>query len=178
MKMLPELLIINCQNIICSKVENISWLDSLNYSAMSLRKLPEAFGLTAQKSWFHHLIDTKANTNYLYHAPDVSYYGIYQMHEYDRKGFLSWYETVTKKEVFGNRRVLESYCQADATVLREACRTFRKHFLQIGNIEVFLESLTIASASNKVFRKEFLQPDRINLIPVGDYTDNRNQSKK
>jgi G:T-mismatch repair DNA endonuclease (very short patch repair protein) len=83
-----------------------------------------------------------------------------------------------KDQVFDNRRVLESYCQADVTVLREACRTFRKHFLQIGNVEVFLESMTIVSACNKVFRKKFLRPDSIGIIPVGGYTDNRRQSKK
>lgn len=69
-------------------------------------------------------------------------------------------------EVFDTRRVLERYCQTDVTVLREACRTFRKHFLQIGNVEVFLESMNIASVCNKLFRKNFLQPDRIGIIPV------------
>jgi hypothetical protein len=88
------------------------------------------------------------------------------MHKSERKVFLSWYETFAKKEVFDKRRVLESNCQADMTVLREACRTFRKHFLQIGNVEAFLEIMTIASACNKVFRKKFFQPDRIGLIPV------------
>jgi hypothetical protein len=38
--------------------------------------------------------------------------------------------------------------------------------------------MTISSACNKGFRKKFLQPDRIGLIPVGGYTDNRKQSKK
>jgi hypothetical protein len=47
------------------------------------------------------------------------------MHESERKEFLSWYETVVKKEVFDNRRVLGSYCQGDVKVLREACRKFR-----------------------------------------------------
>jgi hypothetical protein len=74
--------------------------------------------------------------------------------------------------------MLESYCQADVTVLREARRTFRKHFLQIGNVEVFLESMTIASVCSKVFCKKCLQPVRIGLIPVGGYTDYRKQSKK
>ena len=100
------------------------------------------------------------------------------MHESGRKEFLSWYETVVKKEEFDKRRMLECYCQAHVTVLREACRTFRKHFLQIGNLEVFLESMKIASACNIVFRKNFLQPDRIGVIPVGGYTDNRRQRKK
>ena len=48
MKSLPEL-IMNGQKIMCLKTENVTWLDSLNYLAMPLKKLPEAFGLTAQK---------------------------------------------------------------------------------------------------------------------------------
>ena len=50
MKLLPEHLILNWQKIMCLNVENVTWLDSLNYLAMPLRKLLEAFGLTAQKS--------------------------------------------------------------------------------------------------------------------------------
>jgi hypothetical protein len=46
MKSLPELLIMNGQKIMCLKVENVPWLDSLNYLAMPLRKLTETFGLT------------------------------------------------------------------------------------------------------------------------------------
>lgn len=105
--------------------------------------------------------------NYVCPAPDVLYYGIDQLQESERKEFLVWHEKVAKKEVFDNRRVFESYCQADVTVLREACRTFHKHLPQIGNVGVFLERMTIASASNKVFRKKFIQLDRIGLLPVG-----------
>jgi len=39
--------------------------------------------------------------------------------------------------------------------------------MQIGNIEFFLESITFASASNKVLLKRFLQPDTKILIPIG-----------
>jgi hypothetical protein len=44
MKSLASLLIMN-GHIICLKVENVTWLEGLKYLAMSLRKLPEAFGL-------------------------------------------------------------------------------------------------------------------------------------
>jgi len=50
--------------------------------------------------------------------------------------------------------------------------------MQIGNPDVFLESITIAMACNKVLRKRFLQPDNIGLIPTGGYTYNKNYSKK
>ena len=45
-------------------------------------------------------------------------------------------------------------------------------------IEVFLESLTIASACNKVSRRKFFKPDTIGLIPTGGYTCNNQYSKK
>jgi hypothetical protein len=151
MKVMPDLLIMNGQKIMCLKVENVTCLESFNYLAMPLRNLPEAFGLSDQKSWY--LLNTAQHMNYVGPAPDVSYYCVDEMRDSERKEFLSWYETFAKTEVFDNRRMLENYCQSDVAVLREACRTFRKHFLEIENVELFLESVTKASACNKVFRK-------------------------
>ena len=45
-------------------------------------------------------------------------------------------------------------------------------------MDVFLESITIVSACNKVFRKTFVQPDTIGIIPIGAYTDNGKESRK
>ena len=47
---------------------------------------------------------------------------------------MAWYNE-QKVKVFDNRHVLEQYCQDDVTVLRQACRVFRREFLEIGNIE-------------------------------------------
>jgi len=55
---------------------------------------------------------------------------------------------------------------------------FRRELIQIGNIEVFLEAIKIASACNKVLRKRFLNTDTIGLIPMGGYGGNVNYSKK
>jgi hypothetical protein len=74
--------------------------------------------------------------------------------------------------------VLEDFSQADVTVLRQACQVFRRGFIEIGNIEVFIESITFGSACNKVLRRRFLKPDTIGLIPAGGYTGNVNYSKK
>ena len=43
---------------------------------------------------------------------------------------MAWY-TEQKFKVFDNRKVLEQYCQDDVTVLRQACRVFRREFLEI-----------------------------------------------
>jgi len=58
------------------------------------------------------------------------------MSEPEGREFLAKYEG-QKQITFDNRRVLESYCQDDVTVIRQACRVFRRDFIQIGNIEVF-----------------------------------------
>jgi rRNA maturation protein Rpf1 len=54
----------------------------------------------------------------------------------EREEFLACYET-HKSDLFDNRLVLEAYCQDDVMVLRQACRVFRREFVQIGNV-VFL----------------------------------------
>ena len=63
-------------------------------------------------------------------------------------------------------------------MLREARRVLRRQFIQIGNIDVFLDSVIIASACNKVMRKRFLKPNTIGLIPSGGYARNVNYSNK
>jgi hypothetical protein len=94
------------------------------------------------------------------------YYVEDEMSGGEKMDFLAWYER-QKSEPFDNRRVLESYCQDDVTDLWQECRVFRREFLHIGIIEIFQESLTIASACNKLLRRKFLKPDTIGLIPMG-----------
>jgi len=113
----------------------------------------------------------KANLDYVGPIPDIEYAVADEMSEGERREFMACYNE-QKVKVFDNRHVLEQYCQ-DVTVLRQACRVFRREFLEIGNIEVFLDALTIASACNKVLRKKLLKPETIGLIPPGGYSANR-----
>jgi len=50
--------------------------------------------------------------------------------------------------------------------------------MEIGNIEVFLEALTIASVCSKVLRKKFLKPETTGSLPPGGYSANNKYSKK
>ena len=77
---------------------------------------------------------------------------------------MSWYDA-QKHKVFDKRRVLEQYCQDDVTVLRQACQLFRRNFIDVGNVDIFLESSATSSACNKKLRKGFLKPETIGLIP-------------
>jgi len=164
----------NGLKIKCMKLEH---LDSISFLPCPLRKLTEVYSLTTSKSWYPHYFNTKENLDYIGPIPDVSYYGVNEMGEQERQEFLAWYES-QKSELFDNRRVLENYCQDDVTILRQACRVFRREFMHIGNIDVFLESIMITSACNKILRKRFLQPDSIGFIPTGGYTCNNNYSRK
>jgi hypothetical protein len=153
LKWRPEL-IMNGQKIMCMTLEHIKFIDSISYLPFPLRKLAGAFGLSASKSWYPHYFNTKDNLNYVGPIPDITYYGADHMGVAERAEFLEWSEG-QKSELFDNKRVLESYCQDDVTVLRQACQVFRREFLAIGNMEVFLESITIASASNSVEKAVF-----------------------
>jgi len=176
LKWRPEL-IMNGRKIMCMKMEHLVFLDSVSFLPCSLRKLPKAFGLTASKSWYTHYFNTEDNLDYFGPIPNASYYGANEMNESERRNFFAWYEIQKKKgAVFDNRRVLETYCQDDVTVSVQIL--FRREFIQIGKREVFLEAITIASACNKVLRKQFLKPDTIGLIPTGGYSGNVNYSKK
>ena len=55
---------------------------------------------------------------------------------------------------------------------------FRREFINIGNIDVFVGAITIASACNKVLRISFLKPDTIGLTPTWGYTGNKKYSKE
>ena len=119
-------------------MEYLIFLDSVSFLPFALRKQPEAFGLTVAKSLYPHYFNKCVNLDYVGKIPDISYYGIDEMSASERNDFLAWYEG-QKFDVFDNRRVLESYCQNDVSVLREACRVLRQEFIQIVNIDVFLE---------------------------------------
>ena len=153
LKWKPEIIMTGL-NIMCIKVEHLVFLDSVSFLLCPLLKLPEAYGLTASKSWYPHYFNAEEHLDYIGPIPDVAYYGMNEMGEEEKRQFHAWYES-QKLYIFDNRLVLEKYCQ-EVTVLRQACRVFRREYMQIGNIEVFLESITIALACNKLLRKRFL----------------------
>jgi hypothetical protein len=100
-----------------------------------LRKLSGAFSLTASKAWYPHYFNKTENLDYVGQIPDTEYYGVNEMGVSERTKFLAWYEE-QKCVVFNNRLMLESYCQDDVTVLRQACRVFRNEFMRIGNTDI------------------------------------------
>jgi len=105
LKWTPEL-ILNGLKIVSMKIHHIQFIDSVSYMPMPLRKLPEAFGLQAFKSWFPHMFNTKANLDYVGPIPDIKYYDADAMSDGEKREFMAWYNE-QKIKVFDKRRVLE-----------------------------------------------------------------------
>jgi len=63
------------------KMENLVFLDIVSFLPFALRKLPEAFGLTATKSWYPRNFKTEENLNYVGTIPDISFYRDNEMSE-------------------------------------------------------------------------------------------------
>ena len=75
LKWTPKL-ILNVQKIVCMTIEHLTFLDSISFLPMALRKLLVAFGLTACKSWYPHYFNTRCNLDYIGPNPGVEHYGV------------------------------------------------------------------------------------------------------
>jgi len=78
LKWKPEV-ITNGLKIICMKMEHLVFPDSVPFLPCPLRKLPDAFGLSASKSLYPHYFNTNENLNNVGPIPDVSSYGVKEM---------------------------------------------------------------------------------------------------
>jgi hypothetical protein len=80
----------NGLKIMCMKVEHMIFLDSVKFLPFPLRKLPEALGLAASKSWYPHYFNMLQNMDYVGPIPDKSYYGVDGVSKAEREEFLVW----------------------------------------------------------------------------------------
>lgn len=171
-------LIMRGTKILLMTLDNVRFLDSLNYFPMSLSKLPKAFGLTTlKKGYFPHLFNKKENQNYVGSIPSVEFYDPNFMKNDEREIFLKWHsDTASTNYIFDFKKEIEEYCVSDVNILMKACLIFRKRMLSTTNVCPFTEASTIASTCNKVFLRNYLNPDTIGIIPKNGYRWRNNQS--
>ncbi|XP_018578028.1 uncharacterized protein LOC108916298 [Anoplophora glabripennis] len=174
----PEL-ITRGTKLILMEVGNVKFLDSINYFPMALSKLPKAFGLTQlKKGYFPHLFNTSSNQNYKGPMPDLQFYSPDDLMESNRHDLITWHsEKVNEKYIFDFQKEIVEYCISDVEILTSACLKFRHQLLETSNVCPFTEACTIASACNKVFRRNFLRPNTIGIIPKNGYRWRDNQSR-
>ena len=159
----------NGKKILCMEVEEIKFIDSLNFfPKMSLASLPKAFGLDELcKGYFPHLFNKAENQSYEGPMPDIEYYDPDGMMPEKRHEFINWYN---KQQRFSFQNDLRKYCISDVDILQRVCGKFRSMFMKMTqNIDPFVNAITIASACNEVYRKLFLEKDQVAIIPPQGY---------
>jgi len=88
---------------ICSMfVEDLHFLDSLNFLPMSLKSMPKSFDLTCKKGHYTHFFNTAKNLDYVGPYPEPRFYGADFMSSEERAQLLKWYEE-QKDKIFCNK---------------------------------------------------------------------------
>ncbi|KAK6171965.1 hypothetical protein SNE40_018381 [Patella caerulea] len=143
----------------------VKFVDSLNFLPMPLRDVPKTFGLTElKKGYFPHFFNKPEHYAYVGSYPPAEDYDPDGMSVSERQTFYAWYQQ-HKHEPFDFQHELMTYCKSDVDVLRRGCAAFRDLFMMDTGLDPFVESLTLASACNKVFRTHYLEPDTMAIIP-------------
>ena len=96
----------------------------------------------------------------------------------DREVFLAWHSKTRPGYIFDMKKEIVEYCQMDVEILRRACIQFRKIFLDVADTDPFVSACTIASVCSYVYRKNFLTPNTIGLIPPNGYRRADRHSQK
>lgn len=177
---LPDV-IFNGRNItMMVHARRTKFIDSLYYFQIKLSALPEAFGLplSKKKGYFPHLFNTLENQEYVGALPDASFYSPSTMSSSDREAFFAWYNETKPEYVFEFKKEIVEYCRMDVEIMRRACLAFRKIFLNVGRTDPFVSACTIAAACSHMFRKNFLIPNSIGIIPPNGYRRSDMHSQK
>ncbi|KAG5875914.1 hypothetical protein JTB14_028677 [Gonioctena quinquepunctata] len=134
---------------------------------MPLAKLPKAFGLDGvKKGYFPHLFNRTENWHYVgplpalkYYYPEVIKYTPTLDEDKDsRKQLIEWHKELSQQGyVFDFQKEPVQYCE--------------------GGVDPFTEAITLPGACDIIFRRNFLNPNTIGLIPKNGYRWRDNQSK-
>lgn len=168
----------NGSKILTVKYGNLKFIDSLNFFAAPLSKLPKMMCIEGNvaKGYFPHLFNTLDNQQYVGCLPAKKVYCPDDMNSSEREVFLKWYDEKIKENYeFDFQREIEFYCRLDVEILAKACLKFRKLFLDETGVDPF-SSITVVASCMKTFQKNFLQTDSIGIIPRNGYRMIDNQS--
>lgn len=174
-----EALIMNGTKILQIKVGRFRFIDSLNFFSVALAKLPSMFNLECDdKGYYPHFFNTPENFEYEGPIPHANFYGVDAMKEPERKRFLEWYNVEKCNGIiFNNKNELIKYCRQDVNILRLACIKFQTLLIQLTDVDPF-DQITIAGTCMAIFKCNYLESDRIALIPTNGYRMRDNQSFK
>lgn len=173
-------LIMNGMKIMTMQIGHVHFKDSLLFMPLALAKLPGVFGFSEQrKGYFPHLANTPEMQNYVGPLPPVEDFDVDGMSSSNRLKFLEWHseEKARVGDSYCLKDELIGYCASDVRILATACIRFHNLFVTQNRVAPFSECVTLAHACMTTYRRVYLRPQSIGVIPGMGYRRDR-QSKK
>ena len=160
--------IVNSAKILSLELPNIKFIDSMNFFPMALSNFPKTFGLNEmKKGFFPHFFNTQQNQIYEGYMPEKSYYDPDGMSPQRKEEFDKWYnEKVSERYIFNFQHELMTYCQSDVRLLKQGCIKFQSQFHDICGFNPMVHCITISSACNTAYRKNWMPKNQIAIEPV------------
>lgn len=157
---------------------NIHFIDSLMFLPMPLASFQETFDLdpTLTKGFFPYLFLSFENWGYEGEMPKKEFFNMEDAVYKRQMEFEEWYED-NKLKLFNLRDEAISYCFNDVTLLRAGCLNFMESIIEIGNVNPFFESFTLAQLALLIFRKKFMPLNKLGVVPSNNYHPLTAQSK-
>ena len=110
----------NGAKLMCVEMDNVKFIDSLNFFQMPLSKFPETFNLKEKaKGFFPHLFNRPENMNYVGPAPAQHFYMPESMTLKTKAAFDEFYRNAQAPvTVFNFKKELLMYCESDVDLLK------------------------------------------------------------
>lgn len=158
--------------------KNLRFIDSLSFLEMPLSKFKETFDLDedSTKLMYPIYFNTVANETYEGEISPKEIYGYDNFTEAKKAEFDIFYER-EKTKLFVNSEQLLDYCIRDVNILKKGVLLFMKSFVDIMQVNPILQAITIASACMLSFRRNYLKPNTLGIVPSNQYAGNKRQSE-
>lgn len=178
---LPETLFDGAR-VITMNAFNLYFKDSYKYWPTALSNIPSRFDLPEEKGFFPHKFNTRQNQGYEGKPPPEEYFCpelTMDLKKYNE--FKAWHNEINEayekgQYVYNFKAEQLKYCRQDVTVLRLAGEKYRAEYMQKFDIDPWTEACTMASTSNLIYRRIFMQEDTIGIIPPYGYRPKDQQS--
>lgn len=121
-------------------------------------------------------MNSVAYLHYVGPMPPREMYGYENFSVKRKEQFDIWY-TSQENVTFDNAKQLLNYCIMDVLILKKGCLKFMKTFIDLLNVNPFLEAVTMPSALMLGFWKNFLRPNTLGIVPRNEYAGNKKQSQ-
>ena len=160
--------------------------DSACFIPMPLSQFPKAFNIhELKKGYFPHKFNQPKNWEYIGPYPDACFYQPEFMTAEKKLDFESFYNAVTSRgHVFNFKQEFEDYCWSDVVLLAEGCMRFSRLSRDSSKMNAadrgfdpLVNCLTLASACNALYRRNFMPKDTIATLPACGYNPKANLSK-